>query len=298
MSPRAWALFAAMSAIWGIPYLFIKIAVDHGVPPIFVAWSRVALGAALLLPIAAHAGALGGIRARLPWLAAFAVFEICIPFPLISFGEVHVASSLTAILIASLPLLVAVLTLFVEPEERITRQRLIGLLVGLAGVVLLMGIDVAGHSKELLGAACILLATCGYAVGPMIIRARLRDLDPRGVSATALALATLFLAPAALLDPPHEVPDAAAIASIVVLGVVCSALAFVVFFALIVEAGATRAAVVTYINPAVAVLLGVTLLGESLGAASIAGLLLILAGSWIATGGRRRPEPAPHPAQA
>jgi drug/metabolite transporter (DMT)-like permease len=132
----------------------------------------------------------------------------------------------------------------------------------------------------------------------MIIRARLRDLDPRGVSATALALATLFLVPAALLDPPREVPDAGAIASIVVLGVVCSALAFVVFFALIVEAGATRAAVVTYINPAVAVLLGVTLLGESLGAASIAGLVLILAGSWIATGGRRRAEPAPQPVQA
>jgi drug/metabolite transporter (DMT)-like permease len=296
MTPRAWALFAAMSAIWGIPYLFIKIAVDHGVPPIFVAWSRVALGAALLLPIAARAGVLAGIRPRLPWLAAFALFEICIPFPLISFGETHISSSLTAILIASLPLLIALLTLFFEPEERVTRQRLIGMLVGLAGVVLLMGIDVAGHSNELLGAVAVLGATCGYAVGPMIIRTRLRDLDSRGVSACALALATLILLPAALLDPPSEVPDAGALASIAVLGIVCSALAFVVFFALIVEAGPTRAAVVTYINPAVAVLLGVTLLGESLGAASIAGLGLILAGSWIATGGRRRPKPAPQTA--
>jgi drug/metabolite transporter (DMT)-like permease len=285
MSARAWGLFAAMSAIWGVPYLFIKIAVDHGVPPIFVAWSRVALGAALLLPIAARAGALRGLRRHTRWLAAFAIFEICIPFPLISFGEVHVASSLTAILIATLPLLVAVLTIFVEPEERVTRPRLAGLLVGLAGVVLLVGVDVAGDSQELLGAACILLATCGYAVGPMIIRTKLRAADPRGVSAIALALATLFLAPAAALDPPHEVPDAAALAAIVVLGVVCSALAFVVFFALIVEAGPTRATVVTYVNPAVAVLLGVTLLGETLGAASIAGLVAILAGSWTATGG-------------
>jgi drug/metabolite transporter (DMT)-like permease len=285
MSARAWGLFAAMSAIWGVPYLFIKIAVDHGVPPIFVAWSRVALGAALLLPIAARAGALRGLRRHTGWLAAFAIFEVCIPFPLISFGEVHVASSLTAILIATLPLLVAVLTIFVEPEERVTRPRLAGLLVGLAGVVLLVGVDVAGDSQELLGAACILLATCGYAVGPMIIRTKLRAADPRGVSAIALALATLFLAPAAALDPPHEVPDAAALAAIVVLGVVCSALAFVVFFALIVEAGPTRATVVTYVNPAVAVLLGVTLLGETLGAASIAGLVAILAGSWTATGG-------------
>jgi drug/metabolite transporter (DMT)-like permease len=285
MSARAWGLFAAMSVIWGVPYLFIKIAVDHGVPPIFVAWSRVALGAALLLPIAAHAGALRGLRRHAWWLAAFAIAEVCIPFPLISYGELHVSSSLTAILIASLPLLVAVLTLFIEPEERVTPVRLAGLLTGLAGVVLLMGVDVAGNRDELLGAVCVLLATCGYAVGPMIIRTRLRDADPRGVSAVALALATLFLAPAAALDPPQEVPDASAIAAIVVLGVLCSALAFVVFFALIVEAGPTRATVVTYVNPAIAVLLGVTLLGEELGTASVAGLLAILAGSWTATSG-------------
>jgi drug/metabolite transporter (DMT)-like permease len=299
VSARAWTLFAAMSLIWGVPYLFIKIAVDHGVPPAFVAWSRVALGALVLLPIAARTGALRGLRARLPWLAAFAVAEVCIPFPLISYGEVHVSSSLAAILIAALPLLVALLTLFVEPEERVTPQRLAGMLAGLAGVVLLMGIDVAGDRKELIGALCILGAACGYAVGPMIIRARLSDADPRGVSALALLLATLFLAPLAALDPPREWPDGPALASIAVLGVVCSALAFVVFFALIVEAGPTRATVITYVNPAVAVLLGVTLLGEDLGAASIAGLLLILAGSWTATGGgpRRRRAPAPQPAR-
>jgi drug/metabolite transporter (DMT)-like permease len=129
---------------------------------------------------------------------------------------------------------------------------------------------------------------CGYAVGPMIIRLRLRDADPRGVSAAALALAALILTPALAITPPDAMPGTGALASIAVLGVVCSALAFVLFFALIVEAGATRATVITYVNPAVAVLLGVTLLGERLGAASIAGLLLILAGSWTATGGRLR----------
>jgi drug/metabolite transporter (DMT)-like permease len=299
VSARAWALFAAMSLIWGVPYLFIKIAVDDGVPPLFVAWSRVALGAALLLPLARHADALEGLRARWRWLVAFAVSEVCIPFPLISYGELHVSSSLTAILIASLPLLVALLTLVVEPAERIDATRLIGMLVGLAGVVLLVGIDMAGNSDELLGAGCVLLATCGYAVGPMIIRTRLRDADPRGVSGAALGIAAIILAPFAALDLPHEMPSAGALAAIAVLGVVCSALAFVVFFALIVEAGPTRATVITYINPAVAVLLGVTLLGESLGAASIAGLLLILAGSWTATGGGpRRRSPARAAAQA
>jgi drug/metabolite transporter (DMT)-like permease len=291
VSTRAWTLFAAMSLVWGIPYLFIRIAVDHDVPPAFVAWSRVALGALVLLPFAARAGALRGIRARLPWLAVFALFEVCIPFPLISYAEVHVTSSLTAILIASLPLLVAVLTLFVEPDERVTPLRLAGLLTGFAGVVVLLGVDVAGDADELLGAGCILLATCGYAVGPLVIRARLGDADPRGVTAMALTLATVGLAPLALASPPHAAPDASALAAIAVLGVVCSALALVIFFALIVEAGPTRATVVTYVNPAVAVLLGVTLLDERLGAASIAGLGLILAGSYAATGGRARISP-------
>jgi drug/metabolite transporter (DMT)-like permease len=285
VSARAWLLFVAMSLIWGIPYLFIKVAVDDGVPPLLVAWGRVALGALVLLPIAAHARALTGLRARAGWLAAFALFEIAIPFPLISYGEVHVSSSVTAILIAALPLVVAGITLRLEPEERISAPRLAGLLLGLAGVVLLVGVEVAGSRDELVGALCVLGATLGYAIGPMIIRRRLARCDPRGVSAVALAIGTVLLAPALVLTPLRETPSGAALASVAVLGVVCSALAFVVFFALIVEAGPTRATVITYVNPAVAVLLGVLVLDERLGAASLAGLGLILAGSWTATGG-------------
>jgi drug/metabolite transporter (DMT)-like permease len=285
VSPRAWVLFVAMSLIWGIPYLFIKIAVDDGVPPLFVAFSRVALGAAVLLPIAWRTGALRGIRARLGSVVTFALFEIAIPFPLISYGEVHVSSSVTAILIAALPLVVAGITLRIDPEEKISAPRLVGLLLGLGGVVLLVGVDVAGSSDELIGALCVLGATLGYAVGPMIIRRRLSACDPRGVSGVALLAGTVMLSPALVLTPLHETPPAGALVAIAVLGVVCSALAFVVFFALIVEAGPTRATVVTYLNPAVAVLLGVIVLGERIGGATIAGLLLILAGSWSATGG-------------
>lgn len=292
-------LFAAMSVIWGIPYLFIKIAVEHGLDPLLVAWGRVALGALVLLPIAWRTGALKGARRKWRWIVALAVAEIAIPFPLISYGEVHVSSSLAAILIAALPLVVAALTLWIEPEERVSAQRLAGLVCGLVGVVVLMGIDVAGNSKELLGAGCVLAATLGYATGPMIVRHRLAELDPRGISGAALGAGAIMLAPSlALLPDAH--PTAGALASVAVLGVVCSALALAVFFALIVEAGPTRASVITYINPAVAVLLGVIVLDEHLGAASLGGLALILAGSWVATRDpskreSRREEAVPEP---
>jgi drug/metabolite transporter (DMT)-like permease len=275
-----------MSLIWGLPYLFIKVAVDDGLSPMFVAWSRVALGALVLVPLVARTGALRGLRRHWRWLLAFCVFEIVIPFPLIGFGEERISSSLAAILIATLPLMIALITIRLEPEERLGAARLAGLLTGLAGVVLLMGIDVAGDPDELVGALCMFGAAAGYAVGPMIIRLKLRDADPRGVSAVALGGAAVILAPAAALTWPAQTPTTEALASVVVLGILCSAVAFVLFFALIVEAGATRATIITYVNPAIAVLLGVTLLDERLGTASLIGLALIIAGSWTATGGR------------
>jgi drug/metabolite transporter (DMT)-like permease len=284
VSARAWALFAAMSVIWGVPYLFVKIAVDDGLHPLFIAWSRVALGALVLVPLVARTGALRGLRRHWHWLLAFTVFEIVIPFPLIGFGEQRISSSLAAILIATLPLMIALITIRLEPEERLSPVRLGGLLTGLAGVVLLMGIDVAGKPDELVGALCLFGAAIGYAIGPMIIRLKLRDADPRGVSAVALGGAALILAPAAALTWPDATPTTEALASVAVLGVLCSAVAFVLFFALIVEAGATRATIITYVNPGIAVLLGVTLLDERLGTASVIGLALILAGSMVGAG--------------
>ncbi|HEX8082835.1 MAG TPA: DMT family transporter [Solirubrobacteraceae bacterium] len=285
MTPRGWAAFAAVSVLWGIPYLFIKIAVDHGATPSFVAFGRVALAAALLWPLAVRRGALRGLRGRWKPLVAFAAVEIAIPFPLIAFGEQEVSSSLTAILIATVPLTVAVLALRFDPSERVDRARFAGLLVGLVGVVLLFGIDVAGDTDELVGAAAILVSVVGYAAGPLIVKRSLADVDPYGPVTLALAISTVMLLPFALLDAPQETPDASALWSIVALGVLCTAAAFVFDFVLIAEVGASRATVITYVNPVVAVALGVTLLDESLSAAAVAGLLLILAGSWLATGG-------------
>ena len=289
MSARAWTGFAAMSLVWGIPYLFIKVAVDGGLSPAFVAWVRVVLAAAILLPLAHRAGLLGSLRGHWRWLALYAGFEIAIPFPLIAAGEQHVTSSLAAIVIASVPLIIALLAIRFDPAERATGRRLVGLLIGLAGVVVLMGIDVAGKRDEMLGAGAILLAAVGYAAGPMVLKRKLSALDARAMMGASLAIAGVALTPFAALSLPTETPSGDALASLVVLGVVCTALAFVFFAALIVEIGPGRALVITYVNPVVAVALGVVVLDERPGAGAVAGLLLIIAGSWLSTDGRLPP---------
>jgi drug/metabolite transporter (DMT)-like permease len=286
LSRKGWATFAAVSVVWGMPYLFIKVAVDEGVSPVFLTFVRVALAAAILLPFAASRGLLRGMRARIVPIAGFALFEMVVPFPLIAFGEQHIASSLAAILVAALPLTIAALAIRVDQEERVTGARLVGLFVGLGGVVLLFGIDIAGSTDEIVGGLAILLATVGYAIGPMIVKRRLADADPVGTIAIAMTAATIMLAPGAALAAPTEMPTADALGAIAILGVVCTALAMVLYFTLIAEVGPSRASVITYVNPVVAVALGVTLLGESLTAGAVAGLLLILAGSWLSTGGR------------
>lgn len=289
MSRRAWLAFTAMSLIWGIPYLLIRIAVEHGIPPGTLAWTRVALAAAMLLALAWRAGTLGSLRGRWRWLLAYAVAEVTIPFPLIAAGETHVSSSLAAIVVASVPLIGALLAIRFDQSERPTPVRALGLVMGFGGVVALVGIDVAGHPQELLGTGAILIAAAGYAVAPMVIKHRLADLDPRATIGGSLALASVLLLPLLALDPPHRMPGGGAIAAVVALGLVCTALAFVIFIVLIREAGTSRATVITYVNPVIAVALGVALLGERPGGGAVAGLLLILAGSWLSTDGRLPP---------
>jgi drug/metabolite transporter (DMT)-like permease len=286
MTTRGWALFGAVSVVWGVPYLFIKLAVDD-LSPGFVAWSRVALAALILLPIAWRSGALRGLPVR--WLGAFAFFEITMPFPLIAFGEQRVSSSLAAILIAAVPLVVAFLALRFDPSEQPTRTRFVGMLVGLAGVVALVGIDVGGHTDELVGALAVLAATFGYAVGPLIVKRHLSSGDPLGPVAGALGIASIYLLPLAIAGRPTETPSAEATWSVAVLGVICTAVAFLLFFRLIAEIGPGRATIITYVNPVVALALGVAVLGEHVTTGAAAGLLLILAGSWLSTDGRLPP---------
>lgn len=288
MSARGWFLFAAVSVIWGMPYLFIKLAVDEMSPSV-VAWSRLALAAAVLLPVAWKLGALRGLGERWKILTAFAAVEMAIPWPLLGYGEVHLSSSFAAILIAAVPLFVALLALKFDHAERPTPTRLVGMLIGLAGVAALVGIDVGGHTDELLGSLAVLVVAFCYAIGPMIVKRRLSDVDPLGPVAASLALATLLVTPFALADVPDAVPSSQALASIAVLGLVCSAGAFLLFFRLIAEIGPGRAMIITYVNPVVALALGVAILDESVTTGVVVGLLLILAGSWLSTDGRLPP---------
>jgi drug/metabolite transporter (DMT)-like permease len=281
-------LFATVGVIWGVPYLFIKIAVDE-LSPSVVAWSRLALAAAVLLPIAWRLGALRGLRERWRILTAFAAVEMAIPWQLLGFGELHVSSSLAAILIAAVPLFVALLALRFDHAERPTPTRLVGMLIGLAGVAALVGIDIGGDGKALLGAVAIVVVAFLYAVGPMIVKRRLSDVDPLGPVAASVGIATLLVTPFALADLPDSVPSADTLASLAVLGFLCSAFAFLLFFRLIAEVGPGKATVITYVNPVVALALGVAVLDESVTTGVVVGLLLILAGSWLSTDGRVPP---------
>src|ERR1700761_9014065 len=283
MSRRAWSAFAAVSVLWEIPYLFIKIADDHGMPPLVLAWGRVTLGAVVLLVVSWRAGTLPSLRGRGRWLVAFAVLEIAIPFPMIALGETKVASSTAAIVIASVPLIIALLTLRFERAERVTGWRLAGLLVGFAGVATLVGVDVSGDGGELLGVGAILIAACGYAGAPLILKRHLIDLDPTAVMAACLTIAAAILTPFAVIDWPSAAPSGGAFAAVAILGLLCTALALVVMAILIGAAGPARASVITYVNPVIALGLGVVFLGESPGAGALVGLALILVGSWLST---------------
>jgi drug/metabolite transporter (DMT)-like permease len=282
MSWRVGLIFGALCIIWGLPYFFIKLALAE-VPPVGVAWARIALGACVLVPVALQRGTLPAVLRHKRAVCAFAFAELVGPFFLISLGERWVSSSLTGILIATVPLMVIVLAPLFGVRESLSGRRLTGLVIGFAGVVTLLGLDVLGGALGWIGAACVVTATLGYATGSLIVQRYLHGVDELGAVAASLVVATVVLLPAAVVTAPASVPSRLVLTSLVVLGVVCTAAALWLYFALIARIGAARAAVITYVNPAVAALLGVVVLHESFGPGSALGLALILVGSWLAT---------------
>lgn len=293
MSWRAWITFAALCVMWGVPYFFIKLAVGE-LSPACVAWTRITLAAAILVPIAWKRGVLRPALKYKRAVCAFAVAELVIPFFLIAFGEQWISSSLAGILIATVPLMVIVIAPWFGVHEPLGWRRLAGLFVGFSGVVALLGLD-PGHGPMLLpGVALMLIAAVGYAVGPLVVQRYLAGVDELGALAASLVVASIVLLPIALTTAPDRVPSALALSSVAILGIVCTALALLLYFYLIHETGAARASVVAYISPAIAALLGVLVLNEPFGAGSATGLAMILLGSWLATA--KAPQPAESPA--
>jgi drug/metabolite transporter (DMT)-like permease len=282
MTRRAWVLFAAVSLLWGVPYLLIKVAVEE-LPPVTVVFTRVFLAALVLWPVAARSRAFRGLRALAPQLVLVSLLEITVPFLLISIGEQHITSSLTGLLIASLPLFVALLALRFDSAERVAGVRLLGLLLGIGGVAALLGVDLGGDRSALFGAAMVLLATLSYASSTLLVKRAFGSVQMLGVVTVATMIASVVLAPFAIVATPARMPSLHVSLALLALGVLCTAAALTLFFTLIVEAGPSRASVITYVNPAIAVALGVIVLGEPLTLAIIGGFVLIMAGSWLST---------------
>jgi drug/metabolite transporter (DMT)-like permease len=271
-----------LGVIWGVPYLLIKVAVAE-LEPASLVFLRTAIGAALLLPVfAMKRGCLREIRAHWRPIVLFTVIEMAIPWVLLSDAERRVTSSLAGLFMASVPLAGALIARVSGGHEPLSARQVVGLLVGFVGVVALVGLDLG--RGDLGAVAKLAVVVVGYALGPLIVARRLADLPTGEVVAVSLALCAIAYAPVGIALLPHTLPSLEVIGSVVVLGVVCTAGAFLVFFRLIAEVGPVRSTVVTYVNPAVAVAAGVALLGEPFTAGTAAGFVLILAGSWLATG--------------
>jgi drug/metabolite transporter (DMT)-like permease len=293
MAARGWVLLGVCSALWGLPYLLIKVAVEDGVPASGVVVARALVGLACLLPFVGIAG-LRALRGRWRQVAVLATLDMAFPFLLLAVAEREVASSLAGILIAAVPLLIALLALRFDASERVAGLRLAGLLVGMVGIVLLLGLEVSGSPAALAAAAMILVAALSYAGATLYLKRHLLDVPPLAlVAGTLLVTSAALGAPAAAQAGSWPALDLELVAALVTLGAGCTAAAYAAFYALVRIAGATRASLNTYLSPAIAAVLGFAVLGESIGAGAVAGLLLILCGSWL--GGRGAPpleEPA------
>jgi drug/metabolite transporter (DMT)-like permease len=283
---RALVLFGLMSLIWGIPYLFIRVAVAE-ISPATLVFARTAIGAMVLLPIALTRSDLRPVVQRWRWVAAFAVVEMGVPWVLLGSAEQHITSSLAGLLVAGVPLVATVIAVATGGRDRVGPSGLLGLLIGLAGVAAIVGVNLGTSSAT--SFLEMTLVVIGYAVGPAILARRLAGVSNVGVMALSLSLIAVAYAPVALIQRPTVMPSVDALAAVVVLGLVCTAAAFLLFWALIDETGPVRATVITYFNPAVATLLGVVVLNESFTAVMGVGFGLVILGSVLATrpsGGR------------
>src|SRR5688572_11795578 len=294
MSPRHIGLLAALAAIWGGSYLLIKYALEDFSAPMIV-WARTAIAAVVLAVVLRGAvrGALADMRRRPGWAATLGFVAVALPFSLITFGEHEVPSGLTAVLISPAALFVALFAPFIDPSERIDRRQGVGMLIGLIGVAIVVGVESISTLGQFLGALAMVGAAACYALGGFVVKRRYGRLTSIQASFVSISAASLWTLPAAVGTAPTETPGLGAVAAVVALGVVATALAFVIFYTLIAEVGAGRASLVSYLAPGVALFYGAIFLDEAITVAAIAGLVLILGGVALASRPRREQVPEP-----
>ncbi len=280
MSRRGVILFLSLGLIWGLPYLLIKVSVEYLSPEVII-FLRVFLAAIILLPIVIKRGYLRQLKGHWKWVFIFAIVEIAFPFGALTFAEVKLSSSMTGLLIAAVPIVSAIFAWRLGIDDRITGNRILGLTIGVLGVAALVGLDVTGG--EIISAALLAITVIGYALGPIIVSQKLSQAPALAAIAMAMVINSVIYAPLAFISRPNETVPVNVWLAVAVLGAVCTALAFMLFFSLVAEVGPARTTVITYINPAVAVILGVLVLSEPITLGLLIGFPLILIGSFLAT---------------
>jgi drug/metabolite transporter (DMT)-like permease len=283
VTKRGWLLFSGMAMIWGIPYFLIRVAVKQLEPPVVV-FGRTALAAVVLLALAARSGAIRPALRRWRLVAIFAVMEMAIPWILLTTAEQHLASGLTALIVASVPIVGTIAAFALGDRNALRLVRVVGIGLGLGGVALLVGRDLAGdHAPPWWSVVEVLIVVVCYATAPFLADRRLADVPSLGVIAVSLSIVSLIYAPIAATSLPAHAPRINAVLAVLGLAFVCTGLAFVVFFRLIDEVGPARAGLITFANPVVAVALGAVFLDELITVATVVGFVLVIAGCWLAT---------------
>jgi len=280
MTKRGAILFLSLGLIWGLPYLLIKVSVEYLSPEVII-FLRVLLAAMILMPVVIKRGYLRQLKGHWKWVFVFAIVEITFPFGALTFAELRLSSSMTGLLIAAVPIVSAIFAWRLGIDDRITGMRVAGLAVGILGVASLVGFDLTGG--ELLSASLLIITVIGYALGPIIVSQKLSTAPALAAIAMATAINTIIYAPFAFISRPTETVPLNVWLAVAVLGAICTALAFILFFSLVAEVGPARTTVITYINPAVAVILGVIVLSEPITLGLVVGFTLILIGSFLAT---------------
>jgi drug/metabolite transporter (DMT)-like permease len=282
MSRRNFSLFLAVGFLWGIPYLFIRVAVEH-LPASIIVFSRVLIGALILIPIALRRGTLSGALKNLKYVIPYAIAEMVGPWILITTAEKKLTSGLAGLLVATVPIWSTIISSINGDRTVWHRKRLFGLVVGFAGVVLVVGLETFSRKQSLLSIGMILVAAVGYAWAVIMVTKKIPQVDGIAINGVAMAITAIFYLPFAVVQLPAHFPPTNSIFAVLALGFFSTALAFIAFFIVMKEIGPARASLVTYLNTAIAVLLGVIILGEPLTVGIVVGLPLVLVGSYFAS---------------